>query len=230
MKDVNEIQIVSVKNLDDYKISNSSNHVLIEVIDYNDYIGKDNQLVFPDLAKKISYYESAPSWGYVVKIPDELFFHPKSADSIEWETKQELMLGDKVWFQRSMYLNAPRIRAAEKEYVVMRYADIYMAARDSEIFMLNGYLLVSPETEEETALLYTKKNTSCINCEVLKVSESVKYQSGLDETLHVNVGDRIILTDPYRITLEDDMFSEFSDQTHYVIQRREIAYIYPSTD
>jgi len=226
MSDVNTLQIENIECLDDYKISSSSNHVIIEVTDYHDFIGNDNQFIYSDLAKKISFYESAPTWGIVVKIPQGLYFNPSSVDSMEWKTKQELELGDKVWFQRSMYLNSPRIRVEEKEYVVIRYPDIYMGHRNGAYFMINGYLLVRPLIETKKCLEYVSEEQSLVECEVILVSDPVEYLNAENEHLVVNPRDRIILADAYRITLEDDMFAEFSSEKCYVLQRREIAYIY----
>lgn len=224
MKDVNEVSRIRLTDIDGV-MGNYANMVMIEVTDFHDFIGKDKQLIFSDLAKKISEYESAPAWGQVIKVPERLFFHRKSSCSMEWETKQELKEGDKVWFQRSMYLNAPRIIYDNKEYVLIRYADIYMRERAGEKHMINGFLLVSPEIDKKKCVEYTVESSSLTKCRVVLVSDPVNYHSGIDDNIKVESGDLLILSDAYRVTLEDKLFSELNE-TYYVIQRREIAYIY----
>ncbi len=232
MSDINELQVLHVDDINDYELNNHCNLVLIEIIDNHDFIGKEKQFTYSNLAKQINEYESAPSWGNVVKIPERLYFNPSSVDSLEWETKQELCVGDKAWFQRSMYLNAPRILTPKgngkfKEYVLIRYSDIYLAKRDDKVLMLNGFLLVKPNIEEEKCLFYKIVGTSLIKCKIVLVSDPVNYKQGDEENLKVSVGDDIILDDPYRVILEESLFSEFSSEIYYIIQRREIAYVFP---
>lgn len=216
------LKTLKLKIDNDIEILERSNIVLIEYSE-NEKVGN---LYYSNLCKDLNPHGSAPSWGKVYKVPKKLFFNKRHRDSMQWETDMILQVDDIVWFERTIFLNSPTIEHLGKTYTLMNYADIYMAERNGEIFTLNGYILVKPLEKISKCLEYESKETDLKEVIAIKVSPPVNYQSEAYDHIEVNEGDRLTLIDEYRIQLESPLFYKYSSETHYIIQRREIAYIH----
>lgn len=219
MEQVNKIQRIEFDG--SFRLSNMSNLVLIE-FDENEKIGG---LIYSQLSKDLNEYGSAPCTGTVFKAPGRLFTALRNPYSMSWVTNMELKEGDKVWFQRTIFLNAPQLIHKGKKLVFIPYEEIYIAKRGDFEFMLNGYLLVKPKVVEDKFLAYSNKEISLSRGVILKTCPAVEYISGDYDEIDVKEGDEIICSDEYRVELEDEMFSTYSKDKCFVVQRREIAYV-----
>jgi len=98
--------------------------------------------------------------GYVVALPNRLFFDPTPGKSwsLDWDTDMELELGDYII---SYYLSTINAMAGngrlleddeKNQYLILKYDKIYAARRGDQVITLNGFNLLTPvvQLEEKT--------------------------------------------------------------------------------
>lgn len=173
--------------------------------------------------------------------------------SLNYETKNELNVGDRVAFSYTAHMyameNGAIIDTDHGPMYFIKYDSIYMSVDTNHVplKMINGYILVKPEIkkniEKDGALEYSKSKSGLI-IPNLKTTENRtrKNMHGVvlcagkpiggyhqlenvkDPNVEVNAGDRIIFDPRGSRRLESINHQEYSDTELYLIQRKDIYF------
>lgn len=154
----------------------------------------------------------------VVAIPDSLIYNdPTNNKSSEWNTEIEVKPGDIViadymdvsdsqWFtDRNMTVI----------YRFIPYTGIYCIKRDTELYPLNGYVILSKIKKEKRLLSYSKKElieTEGILEYIGKRNKSYTTKTRSDAT-NIKIGDRVSIEPIRYTTTQIDLESEFHNTT-----------------
>lgn len=170
--------------------------------------------------------------GIVTVVPERLPFDKTIMPSMEWKTDIEVQVGDTVWMDYHAVLLAlgkSFDEAQESEEplfdddgVYIKYQDLFMAQRDEEFIMLNGYVLISLESQKmpDTSLIIHDRIKSLKSKRIGKV---VKVGNKNTDYLHdnyvdgdVNVGDHVVFMDYANRKLEQDLYKSLGEDLHVV--------------
>ena len=196
----------------------------------------DLTIIVPEVWKNES--NNIQRWCEVIEVPAGLrMFTPHTGASMEFVTKMELKIGDRVLCDYLALSNATGtaaypLKSMYQENIILKYSDIYLAIRDYKIVMLNGYCLI--ECIEDTIThnkiiipeyLQKKKNTKkgivrkigCLNTKYL-ASEFV-------DTDEVREGMTVYFRKHSNVPIEDELHQTLGKE-YYAIQRNRLeAYI-----
>jgi len=176
--------------------------------------------------------ENAQRVGRVVWIPRYLNYK-----EMEAYADMDLQVGDKIWFDYMTGLNCVRYDVDNVEYKFMNYSDLYVADRDGEKILLNGFCLfelVDDEIDSPLALKTGRKDSRYGICKYAG-KPNKKYVSDVwvdDERIVEGV--KVIFGMP-PILLEDSLHEEFAEgsklrisQRRYVLGFEQEGEVYPT--
>ena len=214
-----ENYIISSEIFDKMTILDRHDSVLIKITERNEdrqtksgiYVSSDTDFN-PD--------EHAQRVGVVEWVPESV-----SLNESEWETDIEIKVGDKVWFDYLMGLNCVCFFVDRVEYKLLKYNDIYIAERDGEKIMLNGYCLfdlVDAEKEESEILelIDSEKKDARYGVGKYMGKPIKKYRSPkFQDDERIVKGDVVVFGMP-PILLEDMLHQEFDNGSRLRLSQR----------
>jgi co-chaperonin GroES (HSP10) len=186
-------------------------------------------------------------WGKVIKNPLSLFYHFPHENSLGWKTDIETKEGDYVLYNFVSAAQAlgklynplhesddSRWFFCEEElYLFLRYDDIFLAKREDEIVMMNGFIMVEALDEEEVKSSIIKipdhirKKRSMLYGKVTNIGSRINEYYGYEnygDTFDVKKGDVICFEKFFNIELEVDAIRKL-DKPYYRIHRKNIMAI-----
>jgi hypothetical protein len=233
---------ISKEDFDNGKIPDLANHVLVEMVQSNDY-RKSQGGIIVGLAERVVYAEGNNSlaadleevWGVVAKVPTHLY--PKSMD---WETEMELQVNDVCYFGIIEAHNAIEIVCEDKLYKLIPYSDIYVAKRyvmensipEPKTIVLNGYVLAQTINRTKIHELDVVSEdqidtTKCVIKYIGKPNKSYKNASFVDIP-NLEVDDVVMLAPrtPLQFLERKKYISSFQgEELFIVVPRRKIIMI-----
>jgi co-chaperonin GroES (HSP10) len=219
-----------MRELDLTKAKPMSNHVLIKLDKANEKVVMPSGLeLWIDISHEPGKHETIT--GTVVKPPDHLFYKRGKVQSMPWDIDMELIEGDRVW---SFYLAVQNaiedkrfFKVDETVYVFINYMSVFVAKRDDQIIMLNGYILVSPhenELEKEYEHIVHEKKESQLGVVEHIGSMIREYKDPAKKDAEVEVGDLVMFTKNSDIPLEYDLHVKFDKgKKFFRMQRSDIV-------
>lgn len=171
--------------------------------------------------------------GIVAAIPDRLRCLDDSPHSIDWETDIDVQVGDKVWF-RFMANHTANMGTSKEVYVdgvrhiFINYGMLFMAEREGERFMLNGYVAIEPISKNKKSdfleAIYEKEDNHTSIGVVRCVGRfNRRYVNEYECDSHVCNGWIVQYRKQYRSQLEYELHSEFQRRKKmYKMQARYI--------
>lgn len=135
-----------------------NNRVIIEVDSFmHDKIQTKSGLeLYTDYTYEISTHGVRS--GIVAKIPKRLVFWDEDETGMYWKTTIEAEVGDRVWTYGMAIHSGEKIKCNGKLYVVVSYADLYVAKKPNEdVVCLNGNVLLKPKIKTVEALSFNKQ-------------------------------------------------------------------------
>ena len=218
-----------------------NNHVLLQVEHFfSDSIKlSGGQVLYIDTTTQNPRY--ATTQGTVIEVPESLVCcRRNNQHSLEWETRCELLPGDRVWFQYDAIITALKDKALhfikeDKLHILVNYRWMYVARRGEQVIPLNGYCLCEPVYADEYPELIPMKfkhlivdqHTRLANLVRVKylAEPNTKYQEKVySDDISIQVGD-LVRTDKHcDIPLEYDLYRSFDEKNEiYRIQRRNMT-------
>jgi len=108
---------------------------------------EDNVLDNTDVFHQIDRY------GEVVGLPAYLNFGAGYLKGLEWDSDLEVKLGDVVWFRQVEGNMADRFEVGGKFYKRIKYDQLTVAKRGSEVIALNGHVLMEQIFPKESLFI-----------------------------------------------------------------------------
>lgn len=141
------------ESLDDFKILEGSNYILVERIsDTEFYEGTDLKVV-----KAWNHSVHSERIFRVAKTPQKLVFDPESSSSLLFDTDMEIEVGDIVMSNSIESLNSYIYTFEGKTYHTIKYDKFICKVVDNKPIPLNGYVLVSPVEKTRKLGFYENK-------------------------------------------------------------------------
>jgi len=240
----NQIRLTR-KQFDEGGLVFPSNHVVVEVSYSNEnaktkagiVVGFDKDKIFAE-GTEAHAADLMEVYGTVAKVPEKLYFDMDDPKSMEWETSQELKVGDTVWFSIIESANAIEILVEDKLYKVMPYADLYVAKRivfENSIpevwtIVLNGLCLCQTVTHKKISELdFISESkidiTKCIVKYIGKCNKRYKNPNNVDHQ-DLKVNDLVLLAPrtPIQFLERKKYMARFNgDELYIVVPRRKIV-------
>ena len=179
----------------------------------------------------------------VYKVPQKLYFNPEDGKSMDWETEQELQVGDLVWSNPIEALNAITLVCEGKLYKLIPYQDIYVAKREKwvenkatmptchDVICINGFILCK-EVHKESLSFLDVTNEDKIDMTKGRVAyfgkPNKRYRfEGIEDFQNLQKDDLILYdkkASPFLLE-RTSYANKFSDngELYYVVQRRYIS-------
>lgn len=177
--------------------------------------------------------------GEVVSITDRLVYHGYDTQymthggsvqrdrrvslvekSLQWNTRIEVKVGDRVYFRFVHLLNSRDDKDAwieidGEKYLMLRYDELLARIDGNELYPLNGYVLVEPSIKEPPAYLTTKKrtNTEGVIVAIGKRNKHYIERPNIVSLTDLKVGDRVYYSKYAAIRLETEGLRQFGNQT-----------------
>lgn len=190
--------------------------------------------------KRFAHEKHAPTTGIVINTSPELI-----PEFMPWKTPLEVRPGDFAVYsyESAMYcLDPDRGRILHDEnnemYFMIDYEDIFSVKREGTVIPVNGYLLVSPVTEQINTSIslpaHIAEYTSVKFGRVEYVgTRNECYYSGVrvrddvyDIREEIIPGDLIVFSEASDLPLEYDIHKSFEDKKSFFrMQRRDILLI-----
>lgn len=178
--------------------------------------------------------------GQVVKTPERLIFTKQDFhSSMEWKTRMELQVGDVVIYNFLEVSKAFDPRTSRhfvidgQVYILVRYDQIYVANRGSEVIVLNGFVLAEPfyETNEYRGKMFvftqrrTSKKLALIRHIGSHVPEFLDEDKFDDPEVSTDLVGKLVMVDRNRLVpLEYDLHASFEGKKlFWRFQRSAIA-------
>jgi hypothetical protein len=135
-----------IKSLDEVKLIDGTNRVLIEIFpeDTNQTIGG----IYTEGLKPFNFAEHAERRGIVIKACERVVPAVNHMDTMRWECDVDIQEGDEVWLNYFDQLNAFSFRMDKRIFKLVHYSSLIIAKRGDETIMLNGYVLITPVKEK----------------------------------------------------------------------------------
>lgn len=159
-----------------------ANYVLIkpDVLGCDEFITKGGLKLYIDTQSLPELHINC--WGKVAKNPMGLYYKNMTQGTLNWDTECETEIGDHVLYDfvaaaqalgklydKNFECDDTKYLFCEDElYIVLRYDSLFLAKRNDEMIMLNGYVLVTPVEEEI-------KSSLVLIPEHIKKKQSLKY-------------------------------------------------------
>lgn len=169
----------------------------------------------------------------VLAIPKQLIYNKKRKEySMEWKTEMNVKIGEKVIINYLKSLDAEKynhfVVNGEKLYLVP-YSSLYLAMRNNQIIMLNGYMLmeqISKKSKFGSILApneyeFKKGNRRAIVRYMHEPNLEYIYQSHVDDDI-MSEGDQVILSYGFNRKAENELH-KILDKDYLVVQRYQIA-------
>jgi co-chaperonin GroES (HSP10) len=186
-------------------------------------------------------------YGEVVSICDKLLYGKRLEGSMEHKTDIEVKVGDTVYFDYFVAIDALGYLADsvredsddydiryfvynESLYIILDYGNLYATVRGDDVIMLNGHILVEPiKKEYEMAEYLTPAHRDMDDSfsGILRFAGSSNQEYLLDkyaDSVCINVGDQIIFSKWNNQLLEQSIHSTFPwDGPLYKMQRKYVV-------
>ena len=164
-------------------------------------------------------------------------------NSMPWRVEQELLAGDIVWVNTLTIVNSQRqdrvIECEDRKYYLIPYDQIYLYKRGDNIKLINGWILLEPEKNEDDevkqrllkagiivpSITIDKMNQRQMGIAdkfavVRYIGEPVfDYIDGKCDSDDIAVGDRVVFKFPFNRRLESEMH-RFFDSKELIVSRR----------
>jgi hypothetical protein len=246
---------ISKEDFDNGKIPDLANHVLVEMVQSNDYRKSKGGIIVGLVERVIDTADDSniaadleEVWGVVAKVPTQLDF-----TTMDWETEMELRVGDQCYFGIIEAHNAIEIVCEDKLYKLLPYSDIYVAKRypkmtptdvldeykkgngvyfPSKVIVLNGYILAQTINRTKIHELDVVSEdqidtTKCVIKYIGKPNKSYKNANFVDIP-NLKVDDVVMLAPrtPFQYLERKTYLSSFNgDNLYIVIPRRKIIMV-----
>lgn len=175
--------------------------------------------------------------GEIVEVCDNLLFERGNVHSVEYDTTQELMPGDKVIFHYTAIKNCLFNKQYEKvgnEYLFfLKYDTIFLAQRGEMTIPVNGWLIVEPIEQVSEAVgrilvpTYLQKKISTTKGRVVYAASPLngylfdagKYGADIDI---IATGDEVMFKWMYSRPLQYELHARLDQgKKYYRIQRKD---------
>lgn len=177
--------------------------------------------------------------GIVTQVPNKLIFNRNHPNSMQYDVDMEVQVGDRVIFDFKAESSVRKIVEPINGSYPLRYDDIYVVIRNSEIIPVNGIVLVEAcDTTEEEDVKNAMKFLELPDTVIKEKSETMGYvrylgtpcrgflnaPSELSEVDdHINIGDKVIFHHAYAVELQYSMHQIISKgKTLYRMRRKDI--------
>jgi co-chaperonin GroES (HSP10) len=220
-----------------------NNDVLIKIAKPNeDTIAVGDKELYLDTTFETNQHMTV--WGHVEAFTETIYFNRKSVRSADWETEVEVKKGDEVCFcflasalalgkrnDINSDVSEDKVIECENEmFIILKYTDLILSVDGDKIKMLNGWLLLEPESEEEikSRLIHIPEH--------IRKKKSVRYASVAHkgslvnnywneaysgDNFDVNVGDKVAFDKFHNIELEVEIHSRLK-KNYYRMQRKDL--------
>lgn len=163
--------------------------------------------------------------GKIAKVPKKLvFWDEDDINGLYWKTTMEVKVGDEVWFYGMSAHSGEKIKCNDKLYVIMNYADLYVAKRNGVVVCLNGNVLLKPLFKTEKALSFEKQYIDPDFAEIAYIGScNTEYEAEYradDENL--KSGMRVCISGIVTRRLEMEPYLNFDGSQYIVCQNYEI--------
>ena len=247
----NQIKLTR-KQFDEGDLVFPANHVVVEVSYSNEnaktkagiVVGFDKDKIFAE-GTEAHAADLMEVYGTVVKVPEKLYFDMDDPKSMEYETEQELQVGDMVWFGLIESANAVEILVEDKLYKIMPYADMYVAKRFGRIWRgvggatgediiipLNGLCLCQTVTHKKISELdfVSESKIDITKCIVKYIGKPNKRYKNLNNVDHqdLQVDDLVLLAPrcPIMYLERKKYMARFNgDELYIIVPRRKIVMV-----
>lgn len=176
--------------------------------------------------------------GIVHTAPDSLYFDTSEMEmSMEYDVPMELQKGDKVFFHYLQMSTAIKgnliLTINDKLHIFVRYDQCFCAIRKEEVIMLNGWMLLKPNGEEDMVsssiidvdLPTHRRKPHPLKGEVVHLGHPVKKylwsKHETDENIDVALGD-IVMFLPYSDIPLEYALHQSLDDIYYRVQRKDL--------
>lgn len=202
-----------------------NNRVLIEVscFMYDKVTTKSGLSLFVDNTEQVAQY--AIRHGVVAKLPKRLEFFDEGEHGMPWKTTMECEVGDQVWFYAMMGHSCEKFSLKGRLFVLINYADLYVAKRKDQVICLNANVLFKPLYRLHKALSFEERILDPLYAEIAYIgSINTEYEDDTvedDPTLEVGM-EAILHGMPYRY-LEKEPYLFFDGNVYIVCQINEVG-------
>ena len=200
-----------------------NNTIVVEVEDFiNSSIKAGDLSLWAD--NSYQPHEFVVRHGTVVNQPTKLvFWEDDDINGIRWRTELQTQIGDEVWFFGMGAHAAEKLTFEGRKFILLNYADLYVAKRGDEVICLNGNILLEPIYSHLKVLSYEKNDLDRLYAKVAYTGlKNTEYAESFRYDDDIPVGSTAIMSgDPYRY-LELDPYFDFDGKKYIVAQNYEI--------
>lgn len=153
-------------------------------------------------------------------------FDSKDWKSQKWTTNDFPNEGDEVWFDYLDGKDAPSIENEGKNYIILPFTSLIMARNSSgDIKLLNGYLLAQKAPIVSSKMDIIERYYDDIYIIKYAGEPNVSYRDDGErkyiDDISITANDTIMTRASAYPKLEDKMHWRFSEETYYLLQRRD---------
>lgn len=163
--------------------------------------------------------------GKIAKLPKKLtFWDEDDINGLYWKTTMEAEVGDEVWFYGMAAHSGEKIKCNDKLYVIMSYADLYVAKRNGTVVCLNGNVLLKPLFKTEKALSFEKQYIDPDFAEIAYIGScNTAYEAEYRaDDKNLKAGMRVCISGIVPRRLEMEPYLNFDGSQYIVCQNYEI--------